>query len=58
MQIQNFKKLHMYVSESAITKFAFEPANMQLLELSHKEHSTHMLTIFKEIKERIMLNQR
>lgn len=36
--------------ESAeVTKFAFESADMQLLELSHKEYSVPMLSIFKEI---------
>lgn len=38
--------------ESAeVTKFAFEPADMQLLELSHKEYTVPMLNIFKEINE-------
>lgn len=41
----------LYVPElTEITKFTFESVNMQLLELSYKECSTHILSIFKDIK--------
>lgn len=45
----------MHVPKSAeVTKFASEPANTQLLELSHEEYSVCMPNIFKEIKEYAM----
>lgn len=52
MNTQFKKKNHvLYVPESAeVTKFAFESADMHLLELSHKEYSVPMLSIFKEIE--------